>query len=56
MRLKEVCNKYGIVFITDEIQTGFGRTGKLFATEYFGIEPDIILMAKSRLRGYPWQR
>jgi len=51
--LQKLCKKYGIVFIVDEIQTGFGRTGKLFASEYSGIEPDIFLMSKSISDGFP---
>jgi 4-aminobutyrate aminotransferase/(S)-3-amino-2-methylpropionate transaminase len=52
-RLQEICRNNGIVFIIDEIQSGIGRTGKLFASEHFGIEPDIILMAKSLAAGIP---
>lgn len=51
--LKEICRKHGIMFIVDEIQTGFGRTGKMFACEHFGIEPDIITSAKSLASGFP---
>ncbi|MEW6545863.1 MAG: 4-aminobutyrate--2-oxoglutarate transaminase [Bacillota bacterium] len=51
--LKEICQKYGIVFIADEVQTGFGRTGKLFAVEHEGIEPDLLLVAKSIAAGLP---
>jgi len=51
--LQKLCKKYGIVFIVDEIQTGFGRTGKLFASEHSGIEPDLILMSKSMSDGFP---
>jgi len=51
--LQDLCRKHGIVFIVDEIQTGFGRTGKLFASEYSGIEPDLILMSKSLSDGFP---
>ena len=51
--LQKLCKKYGIVFIVDEIQSGFGRTGKLFASEYSGIEPDMILMSKSISDGFP---
>lgn len=42
-----ICKEHGIVFIADEVQTGFARTGKMFAVEHFSIEPDIITMAKS---------
>ena len=51
--LQKLCKKYDIVFIVDEIQTGFGRTGKLFASEHSGIEPDLILMSKSLSDGFP---
>jgi 4-aminobutyrate aminotransferase/(S)-3-amino-2-methylpropionate transaminase len=51
--LKEICERYGIVFIADEIQTGFGRTGKLFAVEHEDIESDILLVAKSIAAGLP---
>jgi len=49
----EVCRKHGILFIADEIQTGFGRTGRLFAVDHWGVEPDIILTAKSLGAGLP---
>ncbi len=51
--IENICKKYGIVFIVDEIQTGFARTGKMFATEYYDIEPDIITLAKSMASGMP---
>ena len=51
--LRKICDKHGILMITDEIQTGFARTGKLFATEYSGIEPDLMTVAKSMGGGYP---
>lgn len=51
--LAETCNHHGIVFIVDEIQTGFGRTGALFAFERYGIEPDVMVMAKSLGGGLP---
>lgn len=47
------CREHGIVFIADEVQTGFGRTGKLFAIEHYGIEPDILVTAKSLGAGMP---
>ncbi len=49
----EICRDRGIVFIADEVQTGFGRTGELFACSHFGIEPDLILTAKSLGGGMP---
>ncbi len=52
-RVKEICEENGIVFIMDEIQSGMGRTGYLFASEYYGVEPDIILSAKSLAAGMP---
>lgn len=51
--LKAICEKYGIVFVADEVQTGFGRTGQMFACEHFGIEPDIVITAKSLSGGLP---
>lgn len=52
-KLREICDTHGIVMIADEIQTGFGRTGRLFAVEYAGIEPDIVTVAKSLAGGFP---
>lgn len=49
----ELCRSRGILFIADEIQTGFGRTGTMFASEHFGIEPDLITMSKSIAAGLP---
>jgi 4-aminobutyrate aminotransferase/(S)-3-amino-2-methylpropionate transaminase len=51
--LQDICRKHGIVFIADEVQTGFGRTGVLFACERFGIIPDILVAAKSLGGGLP---
>ena len=51
--LRRLCDEHGIVLVVDEIQTGFARTGKMFAVEYAGIEPDIVTMAKSLAGGFP---
>src|SRR5438477_6699147 len=51
--LREVCDEHGIVFVCDEVQTGFARTGKFFAIEHFGVEPDLITVAKSIAMGIP---
>jgi 4-aminobutyrate aminotransferase/(S)-3-amino-2-methylpropionate transaminase len=52
-RLRALCDEHGIVLIADEIQSGFGRTGKWFAMEHFGVEPDLITCAKSLAGGFP---
>ncbi|PGD02857.1 4-aminobutyrate--2-oxoglutarate transaminase [Bacillus toyonensis] len=52
-RIREICDQYGILMIMDEVQTGFGRTGKWFATEHFNLEPDIIALSKSIAGGLP---
>jgi 4-aminobutyrate aminotransferase/(S)-3-amino-2-methylpropionate transaminase len=51
--VKEICKKHGIVFIADEVQSGIGRTGKMFAIEHYGVEPDLIATAKSLGGGLP---
>jgi 4-aminobutyrate aminotransferase/(S)-3-amino-2-methylpropionate transaminase len=51
--LREIATEHGIVLICDEVQSGYGRTGKLFAIEHFGIEPDLITIAKSMAAGVP---
>jgi 4-aminobutyrate aminotransferase/(S)-3-amino-2-methylpropionate transaminase len=52
-QLRRVCDLHGILLIVDEIQTGFGRTGRLFATEWSGIEADLMTLAKSLAGGFP---
>src|SRR5437762_8572800 len=51
--IREICNREGIVMIVDEVQTGFGRTGKMFAIEHYDIEPDLLTVAKSIAAGLP---
>jgi 4-aminobutyrate aminotransferase/(S)-3-amino-2-methylpropionate transaminase len=52
-RIRELCTEHGIVMVSDEVQCGFGRTGRLFAVEHYGVEPDLICMAKSLAAGMP---
>ncbi len=52
-RLRALCDKYGILLIADEVQSGMGRTGKMFAIEHWGTEPDIVCMAKGIASGMP---
>jgi len=51
--VRAICDRHGIVLVVDEVQTGFGRTGKMFAVEHYGIEPDLLLVAKSIAAGLP---
>ncbi|TGN21036.1 4-aminobutyrate--2-oxoglutarate transaminase [Leptospira idonii] len=52
-KLRSICNEYGILLVADEVQSGFARTGKLFAIEHSGIKPDLITTAKSLAAGMP---
>jgi 4-aminobutyrate aminotransferase len=51
--VKRILDHHGILFICDEVQTGFARTGKMFAVEYYGVEPDILVTAKGIADGFP---
>jgi 4-aminobutyrate aminotransferase/(S)-3-amino-2-methylpropionate transaminase len=51
--LREIADEHGIVLIADEVQSGYGRTGKMFAIEHYGVEPDLIVVAKSIAAGVP---
>src|SRR5438105_9657083 len=51
--LRRVCDEHGIVLVVDEVQTGFGRTGRMFAIEHYDVEPDLLLVAKSIAAGLP---
>lgn len=52
-QLREICSRYGVLLILDEIQSGYGRTGRFFAHQYAGIRPDIITCAKGIANGFP---
>ena len=51
--LRAICDEHGIVLVADEVQTGFGRTGRMFAMQHFDVEPDLIVLAKSIAGGLP---
>jgi 4-aminobutyrate aminotransferase len=52
-KLRDICQRHGILLVADEVQSGFGRTGKMFACEHAGIEPDILCVAKGIASGMP---
>jgi 4-aminobutyrate aminotransferase/(S)-3-amino-2-methylpropionate transaminase len=52
-RLKEVCERHGILYVDDEIQTGIGRTGPVWAIDHYGVEPDLLVSGKSLGGGLP---
>jgi 4-aminobutyrate aminotransferase len=52
-RVRELCDQYGILLVVDEIQSGVGRTGKMWAIEHWGVEPDIVALAKGIASGMP---
>ncbi|QIR35391.1 acetyl ornithine aminotransferase family protein [Tolypothrix sp. PCC 7910] len=52
-RIREICDRYGILMVVDEVQSGMGRTGRLFAIEHWGVMPDIITIAKGIASGLP---
>ncbi|NIE53575.1 4-aminobutyrate--2-oxoglutarate transaminase [Pantoea sp. Ap-870] len=51
--LRQLCDRHGILLIADEVQSGFARTGRLFASEYYEVQPDLITLAKSLAGGFP---
>jgi 4-aminobutyrate aminotransferase len=51
--LRRICDEHGIVFVVDEVQSGMGRTGKMFATQHYGVEPDVVCIAKGIASGLP---
>jgi len=51
--LRQICDREGILLVFDEVQSGFGRTGKFFAIEHFGVRPDVLIMAKGIASGFP---
>jgi adenosylmethionine-8-amino-7-oxononanoate aminotransferase len=51
-RIREICTKYDVLFVADEVITGFGRTGKMWGLEHWGVEPDMIQFAKAVTSGY----
>ena len=52
--IAEICSEHGILFVADEVQSGFGRTGRMFAVEHSGVQPDVLVMAKGIASGFPF--
>ena len=52
-RVREICDKHNILLVADEVQSGFGRTGKMFSVEHWNVRPDILVMAKGIANGFP---
>jgi 4-aminobutyrate aminotransferase-like enzyme len=52
--LEERCRRHGILFVADEVQSGFGRSGRMFAVEHYGVAPDVLIMAKGIASGFPF--
>jgi 4-aminobutyrate aminotransferase-like enzyme len=53
LEIKKVLDRHGILYIADEVQSGFGRTGKMFGFEHYGVTPDVVCMAKGIANGFP---
>lgn len=51
--LRQICDEHGILLVVDEVQSGYGRTGKMFAVEYSGVRPDVLISAKGLANGFP---
>jgi 4-aminobutyrate aminotransferase len=51
--VRAICDEYGALFVADEVQTGFGRTGRMFAVDHAGVRPDIVVLAKGMASGFP---
>jgi 4-aminobutyrate aminotransferase len=52
-KVRKICDREGMLLVMDEVQSGFGRTGKMFAVEHYGVRPDILVMAKGIANGFP---
>ena len=51
--VQQICSEYDLLFIVDEVQSGFGRTGRWFGHQHYGVEPDVMIMAKGLASGFP---